>query len=266
MDLSMLYTAPESEKPLDRLVTDGGFCGLLRKIACIGDSLSSGEFQSLNSEGKVGYHDYFDYSWGQYLARMAGLTVYNFSRGGLAAPDYFAFAGQKGFFDMDKAAQGYIIALGVNDLFRVGKGELEFGDISDIDLNDYKNNKKTFVGSYAAIIQKYKEIQPKAKFFLMTIPNNGTENPNADKHREILYKLAEMFENTYVLDFRKYAPVYNDEFRKLFFLAGHMNAAGYFVTAQMVASYIDYIIRHNMDDFCQIGFVGTDNHNVDYKW
>ena len=266
MDLSMLYTASENEKPLDRLVTDGGFCGIFRKIACIGDSLSSGEFQSLNSEGKVGYHDYFDYSWGQYLARMAGLTVYNFSRGGLTAPDYFAFAGQKGYFDIDKAAQGYVIALGVNDLFRIGKGELEFGDVSDIDLNDYKNNKKTFVGCYAAIIQKYKEIQPKAKFFLMTIPNNGTENPNADKHRDILYKLAEIFENTYVLDFRKYAPVYNDEFRKLFFLAGHMNAAGYLVTAQMVASYIDYIIRHNMDDFCQIGFVGTDNHNINYKW
>ena len=56
----MLYTASENEKPLDRLVTDGGFCGIFRKIACIGDSLSSGEFQSLNSEGKVGYHDYFD--------------------------------------------------------------------------------------------------------------------------------------------------------------------------------------------------------------
>ena len=266
MDLSLLYTAPENEKPLDRLVTDGGFCGIFRTIACIGDSLSSGEFESKNEEGKVGWHDYFEYSWGQYLARMAGLTAYNFSRGGLAAPDYFKFAEQKGHFAPEKAAQGYIIALGVNDFFRINKGELEFGDISDIDLNDYNNNKNTFVGAYAAIIQKYKEIQPKAKFFLMTVPNNGTSNENADKHQALLYKLAEMFENTYVLDFRKYAPVYDSEFRKLFFLAGHMNAAGYLVTAQMVASYIDYIIRHNMEDFCQIGFIGTDFHNVDFKW
>ena len=32
----------ENEKPLDRIVTDGGFCGIFRRIACIGDSLSSG--------------------------------------------------------------------------------------------------------------------------------------------------------------------------------------------------------------------------------
>jgi hypothetical protein len=26
----------------------------------------------------------------------------------------------------------------------------------------------------------------------------------------------------------------------------------------MVVSYIDYIIRHNMDDFAQVGFIGTE--------
>ena len=39
------------EKPLDRIVTDGGFCSIFRRIACIGDSLSSGEFESLNQNG-----------------------------------------------------------------------------------------------------------------------------------------------------------------------------------------------------------------------
>ena len=41
----------ENEKPLDRLVTDGGFCGILRTIGCVGDSLSSGEFEARNEEG-----------------------------------------------------------------------------------------------------------------------------------------------------------------------------------------------------------------------
>lgn len=270
MDLSILYSAPENEKPLEKLVTDGGFCGIIRTISCIGDSLSSGEFESCDESGKAGYHDNFDYSWGQYLARMAGLTVHNFSRGGITAADFYGWVGDRmGYWDENLAAQGYIIALGVNDLFQIRRGQFEFGDISDIDLNDYKNNNtKTFVGSYAAIIQRYKEIQPKAKFFLMTMPRTSINDTNelADRHAQYLYKFAEMFENTYVLDFRKYAPIYDKDFKDLFYLAGHMNAAGYLVTAQMVASYIDYIIRHNMDDFRQIGFVGTDFHNVNYKW
>ena len=87
MDLNAMFNQPD-EKPLDNLVTDGGFCGIFRKIGCIGDSLSSGEFEGINAEGQKTYHDYFDYSWGQYLARMAGCTVYNFSRGGMTASEY----------------------------------------------------------------------------------------------------------------------------------------------------------------------------------
>ena len=67
------------EKPLDTLVGDGGLCGVFRTIGCVGDSLSSGEFESLDASGNKTYHDMFEYSWGQYLARMAGLTARNFS-------------------------------------------------------------------------------------------------------------------------------------------------------------------------------------------
>ena len=71
----------KNEKPLEYIPADGGMVGVLRTIGCVGDSLSSGEFESTNLEGGKGYHDYFDYSWGQYMARMAGVTVRNFSRG-----------------------------------------------------------------------------------------------------------------------------------------------------------------------------------------
>ena len=53
MDLTRYY-ANADEKPLDVIKPDGGFTGIFRTIACIGDSLSSGEF-----EGQ-GYHDYFE--------------------------------------------------------------------------------------------------------------------------------------------------------------------------------------------------------------
>ena len=36
-----------------------------------------------------------------------------------------------------------------------------------------------------------------------------------------------------------------------------MNAAGYILSAQMITSYIDYTVRHNFEDFSQVGFIGT---------
>lgn len=33
------------EKPLEQFPVNGGFCGILRTVGCIGDSLSSGEFE-----------------------------------------------------------------------------------------------------------------------------------------------------------------------------------------------------------------------------
>ena len=268
MDLSK-FLAREGEKPLDTLVQNGGFCGIFRKIACIGDSLSSGEFESM-TDGKKGFHDYYDYSWGQYLARDAGCTVYNFSKGGMTAKAYMeSFAEKQGFFAKDLAAQAYIIALGVNDVSRILEGEQVFGDIADIHPDAPEQNADSFAGHYGAIISQYKALQPKAKFFLMTMPSHHDKDERGmlyDRHAALLHEIATLFEGCYVLDLRQYGPDYNEEFKQHFYLGGHMSAAGYRLTALMVESYIDYLIRHNPDDFRQVGFVGTPYHNVSYKW
>lgn len=252
----------EGEKPLDRIVTDGGYCGIFRTIACVGDSLSSGEFEATNEQGKKCI-DMFDYSWGQYLARMAGCTVYNFSKGGMSAKGYCErFAQQKGYWDAEKAAQAYIIALGVNDLY--GQKQ-EIGSMADV-KEDYNQNGTTFAGYYAKIIQRYKEIQPDAVFFLMTMPYDTRKDeewrPKGDAHQKLIYEMAQHFSNTYVIDLRKYVPEYDEEFRKNFYLGGHMTPTGYILTAKMVASYIDYIIRNNLRDFRQVGFIGTPYKNT----
>lgn len=69
MDITKMFS--ETEKPLDNLVTDGGFCKIFRTIGCVGDSLASGEFETIDAEGKKSYHDLFEYSWGQYIARAS---------------------------------------------------------------------------------------------------------------------------------------------------------------------------------------------------
>lgn len=265
MDIRDYYPIP-GEKPLDKIKPDGGAFAIFRKVAVIGDSLSSGEMESLTPAGEKGYHDYFEYSWGQFMARAAGTQVLNFSRGGMTASEYMeSFGEANGFFDPEKACQAYIIALGVNDLLNRGD---ELGSAADIDLADWRNNKKTFAGYYAQVIQRYREISPKSRIFLMTmVPGGRGTDERIEAHRKLLYELAELFGFTYVLDFCEYAPPHDEEFRKHFYLGGHLNAMGYLLTAQQVMSYIDFIIRNHYEDFSQTAFIGKDGpYNCSAKW
>lgn len=269
MDFQNFLSVKENEKPLDYIRNDG-FCKIFRTIACIGDSLSSGEFESLDMNGKAGTHDYFDYSWGQFMARDIGSTVYNFSRGGMTAIDYCeSFAPNAGYWNVKYAAQAYIIALGVNDMRRLDLYERGFGSIEDVDFDDEENNEKSFVGYYCKIIQKVRKIQPQSKVFVMTMPLDKDRTStqeivfNYDKHAEFLRILPKYFRNLYVLDFRKYAPVYDNEFDKKFKLGWHLNLFGYILTARMVESYIDYIIRKDYKDFVQVPFIGTGFYHKD---
>ena len=111
MDI-MEYAFENSEKkPLDHIALDGGMCGIFRTIGCIGDSLSSGEFQvpaPADSQIPWRWIDCFEYSWGQYIARHTRSKVYNFSHGGITARHYWEhFAEEQGFWETDKLCQQY---------------------------------------------------------------------------------------------------------------------------------------------------------------
>lgn len=257
------YAVVPGEKPLDRMVTDGGFTGIFRSICCIGDSLSSGEFESLDADGNVGYHDMFEFSWGQFIARDAGAKVFNFSRGGMTGKEYIeSFAEANGFWDTDKLCQCYIIALGVNDLFGLKQ---ELGTVSDMEPDENGNYKETFAAYYGRIIKRLKDMNPDAYFFFMSMPKNGDDgDPQREAHASLLYDFAKRFTRSHVIDLYKYAPVYDAEFRSHFFMSGHLNPAGYLLTARMVESYIDFIVRSQPELFSKIGYIGTPYDNVNY--
>ena len=250
---------PENENPLDRLVNGYSNTAIFRTIGFVGDSMSSGEFESRNDKGEPGYHDMFEYSWGQFIARQNGLKAYNFSKGGMTAREYVeSFADANRFWDPAKACQAYVIALGVNDVHRM---EVPVGSIDDVDFEDWRNNKPTFTGYYATIVARLKAIQPRAKFFFVTVPG-GNEDHNRlfQPVADFLHTLAERIDGAYVIDLMKYGPAHDDEMRDYFYLYGHMNPQGYLLIARLVDSYIDYIIRHNPKDFEMVPFIGTDLH------
>ncbi|MBR5520051.1 MAG: SGNH/GDSL hydrolase family protein [Clostridia bacterium] len=244
------------EQPLERIVDGYSHTSIFRSIAFVGDSMSSGEFETRDAEGRPGYHDMFEYSWGQHIARKNSLTAHSFSRGGMTAREYIdSFAEDKGFWDPSKAAQAYVIALGANDIY--GRHE-EIGSAADVDLADWRNNTKNFAGYYGAIVSRYKEISPDAKFFFLTLPNENRPEWNEESLGiRMLYELAEKFDNAYVLDLYRYGPRFDARFREQFFLLGHMTASGYILIAQIVDSYIDYLVRHNPRDFEHVPFINS---------
>ena len=250
-----------TEKPLDRLVEGYSNTAAFRTMGFVGDSLSSGEFETVNKDNKSEYHDLYEYSWGQFIARKNGQNAYNFSHGGMTAKMFVeSYADENDFWNIEKSCQAYVIALGVNDLICQ---DMELGSIEDLDAKDYRNNAKTFAGYYSQIISRYKEISPDAKFFLVGFPKYANENRNkiAENLNGLLYDFSDYFNNVYVIDLYKYGSCYDDEFRKKYFLNGHLNPMGYIYTAKIIDSYIDYIIRQNPSDFKYCGLI---NSGIEY--
>ena len=65
------------EKPLDRLVEGYSYTSIFRTIAFIGDSLSSGEFETRDEQGNKGYHDMFEYSWAEETTAQLDVQMRN---------------------------------------------------------------------------------------------------------------------------------------------------------------------------------------------
>lgn len=254
-------TLPD-DVPLANITHDAGLSSIFRTWGFIGDSLSSGEHEYHKEDGSTGYADLYDYSWGQYMCRAMGATGENYSQGGETAVGWLEhFWDRPNNFNNNIDAkqspkQAYIIALGVNDCTR---GDA-VGDVkTDIVAGDYSKNANTFAGNYGGIIQRIKSIQPEAKIFVVTTPRDDVPRP---AYNHVIRSMADVFDNVYVIDLERYAPLYNQgsDIRENYYMGGHMTPAGYQFTAWLMMDYIDWIIRHNMDDFRQVAFIGTGKH------
>lgn len=250
---------PAGDVPLANITQLPGLTGIFHTWGFIGDSLSSGEHESTNADGSTGYHDLYPYSWGQRICQATGATGENYSQGGETASGWIEHFWDrpnnlnKNIDAKQSPKQAYIIALGVNDKNRGDKA----GDAkTDINLSDYTKNAKTFAGYYGGIIQRVKSIQPDAKIFVVTMPRDGND---WGQFPDVIRQMPEVFDNVYLIDLGKYAPDYGpgSDIRNNFYMGGHLNAAGYQYTAWLMMNYIDWIIRHNMADFSQVGFIGT---------
>ena len=139
---------------------------MFQSIGIIGDSFASGEI-FINGNGV----DYYDLSWGQIMARMAGSTAVNYSKGGLTTKTWLTDANYGlAKLNAETANQLYIIALGIND----GNQSIPIGTISDI-TSDSTNS---FYSYYGRIIRAVKAHAPNAVIMLSTLARwTSTYNP-----------------------------------------------------------------------------------------
>ena len=130
------------------------------------------------------------------------------------------------------------------------------GTSADIDLSNYNNNANTYYGRYAKIIQKIKEVQPKAKIFVCTDPLDLVEKAG---YNNAVREIATMFDNVYLMDLFTYgAPLYISGLIGANKRYAHYNAVGYYLISLIMATYIDWIMRMYPEEFRQVEFIGTD--------
>ena len=261
MDISFFETK-NNEKPLENIKENCGFAGIFKEIGVVGDSLSSGEFESTDENGNISYHDFYEYSWPAILERITGSKYSNYSRGGMSFKEFYESRADKNNFWQKK--QAYIVNLGNNDLFvfnqRVGSAE-------DINVEDPLKNKDTYFGYMGKVLSKLKSLEKDARIFLVSLQIDHTSKEKDDLAYyvcEEMKKAVKLFSFTYLIDMTHYGPIYDEKARQKYAMGFHPNAMGYYIYALAIGNYIDYIIRTNIRDFFEVPFIGKNlkNKNV----
>ena len=243
--------------PLLQNQSVNNWISIFHKIGAIGDSMANGVANAAN-----GTLTDNTYSWIQVIARWEGITGVNFTFGGATTRTMLSNIVNPSTF-AENPCIGYIIALGVNDQYYEEEGlpeGVELGTTSDIHLEDRSLNADTFYGNYASIISRVKEVQPKAKIFVVT---NPVEAADTSGYNDAIRYMATIFDNVYVIDLCGYGL---DIFKKFknsagpFWYSAHSTAMGYVEVARYIMSYIDWIVKNNMMAFKDVQFIGTDYH------
>lgn len=231
-----------------------------RKVGVIGDSYSSVRLYDVDSNGTItSAGDVAFYSWGKFLERKSGMSYNIFAKGGLETSQWLTDA-DKGYPVAslhENLCQAYIIFLGINDSSRHNNSYI--GSTNDINMSDPDLNANSFYGNYAKIIQKMKELVPKVKFFLITMPVT-TQTGLGDRvaYNDAIRILANIFDNVYLIDLQvNYYDIFNNEFFNVNTINGHWTPPAFQYMAEIIASEISKIMYNNPTEFALIEFIGN---------
>lgn len=251
---------PSNEDLTLEIDKSGGAFRIFHDIGVIGDSLSSGVLEYYNDGTTANSISNYDYSFGQCMARSMGVTVDNYSVGGATAKSINESTLEKITPLWTSKKQVYIIGLGTNDYFSIkdNKGTYTSGWGSaetDIDLENYNNNADSFIGWYAKIIQRVREVNPDCYLFLLPNPiNTSADQLNA------ITNIATKFDRCFLIDTTPYISKWCDNYK----LGWHLSPYGYLIYADYIMSLISKLILESESKFKNVGFIGTEYKNNNY--
>lgn len=242
----------EQNNPLANLGKTNVLTSIFDKYGIIGDSLSSGAQDTENGSNAV---DMPKFSWATFLEKATGCETVRLSKGGLQLKNWHTIMEAKARLEENKCP-AYIIMIGHNDTTSPA------GSISDVDLANLSNSSDTTqFGMYGRLIGTLRDISPNCRIFCVTYPIYYVENYGTN---DIARTLPKHIDNCYCVDLWA-----NDENRKTetntsfavpnpYFSKLHGTVLGYKHWADIINSCIDYIIRQNLSDFADIGYINTD--------
>ena len=219
-------------------------------VGMIGDSLMSGAtYNHYDEENPLKDREGFE--WWRVLERESGAKYFDFAKGGLSTKSWLDIYLGTATKPENKCC-AYIIGLGVNDEYFLGIDYL--GTPDDIDINNPDNNKDTYYGNYAKIIQKLTSFNSRAKFFLLTEPRRI--NDLDSKWNGAVRYIANLFNNCYTVDLQ---DLYNNIYLKGFINntkgpQAHYPSIAYCYMAKLIERAIGDTIIKNARDFVDIQF------------
>lgn len=196
---SVIYTVDRKTIPesLDELYSNlpalqSELCNLslFEKFGVVGDSFASGELYFNSS-----YHDKYNISWGQIMARKHGTICTNYSSGGLHTRSWLTANKGLPLLLSSDPEDIYYLALGINDVYSLGIDYL--GSITDITSHEsYDDYGDTFYGNYGRIIEQILEHAPHAKIVMFTCASTTGNYP---AFNNAIIEIAEHYNIPYIV-------------------------------------------------------------------
>lgn len=215
---------------------DGREIAVFNKILCVGDSMTEGTFNHLDS-GSTQWVSYEKYSYPTYLHKMTGVDVTNLGHGGKTSVEWYAMEENSDLSGYDCA----IIQLGIND------------------VGTYTTWGSNSEDAFSAIITKLKTQNKNIKIFVANIIP-ATSYSSSD-YKDFSDDMLDWLETEYAsdssvipLDIQRYGHTRNSSA----YNCGHLSALGYHRLAEDYNNYISWYINQNKDVFREVQFIGTD--------
>ncbi|MBQ7552929.1 MAG: hypothetical protein IJT46_01030 [Bacteroidaceae bacterium] len=256
-ELKNLVIADDTN-PLSIVKETAGLTPILHKIGVIGASFTNGAVDI--TSGSVSIDIRREFSWPQRLASLCGITAYNFGQPGMYCSQWLNDVG--GYYtamaQSGNECYAYIISFASND---VSKADYPLGTIADVNIGNESNNAASYYGYLSKIIARCHAVIPKSYLFMLTYPYNYSQT-DTNGYNQAMRDLVEAYRNAgykiYLLDYATYGMEISEATERNMYRGTHFVPAGYQYMTYEICTYLDWIIKNNMDDFKEIGFVLTD--------